>query len=84
MGFLWLTGFSFFHCVASPFHSFVRSNTPNPKARLELFVSGRSCDHKVYSSDMQSEADAANYLGFTVDEAQHAATAVTCMRYFDC
>ena len=23
MGFLWLTGFSFFHCVASPFHSFV-------------------------------------------------------------
>ena len=23
MGFLWVTGFSFFHCVASPFHSFV-------------------------------------------------------------
>ena len=26
MGFLWLTGFSFFHCVASPFHSFVTSS----------------------------------------------------------
>ena len=25
MGFLWVTGFSFFHCVASPFHSFVTS-----------------------------------------------------------
>ena len=23
MGFLWVDGFSFFHCVASPFHSFV-------------------------------------------------------------
>ena len=23
MGFLWVNGFSFFHCVASPFHSFV-------------------------------------------------------------
>ena len=23
MGFLWVTGFSFSHCVASPFHSFV-------------------------------------------------------------
>ena len=23
MGFLWVTGFSFLHCVASPFHSFV-------------------------------------------------------------
>ena len=23
LGFLWVTGFSFFHCVASPFHSFV-------------------------------------------------------------
>ena len=23
MGFLWVTGFSFFHCVDSPFHSFV-------------------------------------------------------------
>ena len=23
MGFLWVTGFSFFHCVASPFHCFV-------------------------------------------------------------
>ena len=22
MGFLWVNGFSFFHCVASPFHSF--------------------------------------------------------------
>ena len=22
-GFLWVTGCSFFHCVASPFHSFV-------------------------------------------------------------
>ena len=22
-GFLWVNGFSFFHCVASPFHSFV-------------------------------------------------------------
>ena len=26
MGFLWVTGFSFFHCVASPFHSFVTTN----------------------------------------------------------
>ena len=26
MGFLWVTGFSFFHCVASPFHSFVTSH----------------------------------------------------------
>ena len=26
MGFLWLTGFSFFHCVASPFHSFVTTS----------------------------------------------------------
>ena len=25
--FLWLTGFSFFHCVASPFHSFVTTHT---------------------------------------------------------
>ena len=25
MGFLWVNGFSFFHCVASPFHSFVIS-----------------------------------------------------------
>ena len=23
MGFLWVDGFSFFHCVASSFHSFV-------------------------------------------------------------
>ena len=23
MGFLWVNGFSFSHCVASPFHSFV-------------------------------------------------------------
>ena len=23
MGFLWVNGLSFFHCVASPFHSFV-------------------------------------------------------------
>ena len=28
MGFLWLTGFSFFHCVASPFHSFVTTQKP--------------------------------------------------------
>ena len=27
MGFLWVSGFSFFHCVASPFHSFVTTNT---------------------------------------------------------
>ena len=26
MGFSWLTGFSFFHCVASPFHSFVTTD----------------------------------------------------------
>ena len=27
MGFLWVNGFSFFHCVASPFHSFVTTYT---------------------------------------------------------
>ena len=27
MGFLWVTGFSFFHSVASPFHSFVITST---------------------------------------------------------
>ena len=35
MGFLWLTGFSFFHCVASPFHSFVTTmhvDTPTQMA----------------------------------------------------
>ena len=26
-GFLWVNGFSFFHCVASPFHSFVTTET---------------------------------------------------------
>ena len=26
MGFLWVNGFSFFHGVASPFHSFVTTN----------------------------------------------------------
>ena len=27
-GFLWVIGFSFFHCVASPFHSFVTTRLP--------------------------------------------------------
>ena len=27
MGFLWVNGFSFFHCVASPFHSFVTTSS---------------------------------------------------------
>ena len=32
MGFLWVTGFSFFHCVASPFHSFVTTlHTQRPE-----------------------------------------------------
>ena len=31
MGFLWVTGFSFFHCVASPFHSFVTTAAVGPR-----------------------------------------------------
>ena len=27
MGFVWVNAFSFFHCVASPFHSFVTTHT---------------------------------------------------------
>ena len=34
MGFLWVTGFSFFHCVASPFHSFVTTSTSNTNLKL--------------------------------------------------
>ena len=33
MGFLWVNGFSFFHCVAFPFHSFVTTNSA-PYTRL--------------------------------------------------
>ena len=39
MGFLWVTGFSFFHCVASPFHSFVtivRTVLPSTEVHLDL------------------------------------------------
>ena len=40
MGFLWVNGFSFFHCVASPFHSFV---TPYGACRL-VALAVRECD----------------------------------------
>ena len=34
MGFLWVNGFSFFHCVASPFHSFVTTGAGAPARPL--------------------------------------------------
>ena len=36
MGFLWVTGFSFFYCVASPFHSFVTTTTIHYTKKLIL------------------------------------------------
>ena len=38
MGFLWVTGFSFFHCVASPFHSFVTTLLRSGLSSRRLFV----------------------------------------------
>ena len=32
MGFLWVNGFSFFHCVASPFHSLVTTIVDGERA----------------------------------------------------
>ena len=37
MGDLWVNGFSFFHCVASPFHSFVTTQMTS-MAGFELLV----------------------------------------------
>ena len=34
MGVLWVNGFSFFHCVASPFHSFVTTVYPDKSNAL--------------------------------------------------
>ena len=42
MGFLWVTGFSFFHCVASPFHSFVTTMAEVVSAFAALTVAYRT------------------------------------------
>ena len=39
MGFLWVTGFSFFHCVASPFHSFVTTSSLHSQPSHCCYVS---------------------------------------------
>ena len=39
----WVTGFSFFHCVASPFHSFVTTSS-SPELRLLLAAAGNKMD----------------------------------------
>ena len=52
MGFLWVNGFSFFHCVASPFHSFVTTlgNAADPTGCMGfLWVESCSFFHCVVS-----------------------------------
>ena len=54
MGFLWVTGFSFLHCVASPFHSFV--STCSSARRRRNGVEGEPIkDDASESKDNQSK-----------------------------
>ena len=60
-GVLWVNGFSFFHCVASPFHSFVTTAGGVVQAKAALRASGPG-KHDVHLDTIMFQRQSINFL----------------------
>ena len=71
MGFVWVNALSFFHCVASPFHSFVTTITGIlPLARL--MISNDTCMPASVFDVQLPAAYAPDYMAAAIWNGLHA------------